>query len=421
MIIVLDNSSTSLSLRQPITGKVKVFLKEPFEAKALTMGLRGILRSHFMAEVPGDQFGKTGEMTTSAKSVITERFTVAEFDPNSVLSGASEYSFSLELPEVVKESLMLQFNENNISLTHYLTAQMEPRNTADYANLNDKISTLRTDYALYMYRPAQHSEEEQKLGNPAGSINNLTQKLINKIGGIAGLGASEATSTITLDKETFAPGEKIQVHIDMDNTKCKKPVKSFKVKMKRVVECLSGKKGVGKPLLREEDYIIALKFDGCAELIRDTRTIEFQVPQNDKKFGNVDNLHPELRHMAKMFTDSVSTVLFKVEYVLDVFVKHQSKLEFGMGNSVSFPITVSSQEQNLPWVSTKEQTWLMAQDLTAWEPTVSYPMVYLRCDKNPDDTLTPVSSWSSSIVPVAHEPVPVVEHHNPDAENIAAA
>lgn len=71
-------------------------------------------------------------------------------------------------------------------------------------------------------------------------------------------------------------------------------------------------------------------------------------------------MHPELRHMVKMFTDSTSSALFKVEYILDVFVKHQSKLEFGMGNNVSFPIFVNSQEQNLPWVSTKEQTWLMA-------------------------------------------------------------
>lgn len=146
----------------------------------------------------------------------------------------------------------------------------------------------------------------------------------------------------------------------MDNSKCKKPVKSYKLKMKRIVECLSGKKGVGRPLLVDEEYILALKFDGCAENVRDTRTIEFQVPLTDKNYGQTNNLHPELRHMVKMFSDSISNTLFKVSYVLDVFVKHQSKLEFGMGNNVSFPINVQSQEQNLPWVATKEQTWLMA-------------------------------------------------------------
>jgi len=76
--------------------------------------------------------------------------------------------------------------------------------------------------------------------------------------------------------------------------------------------------------------------------------------------------------MVKMFTDSADNTLFKIEYILDVFVKHQSKLEFGMGNSVSFPIVVKSESQNLPWVSTKEQTWMMSQDIQAWEPLMSY-------------------------------------------------
>ena len=54
MIIVLDNLQTSLSIEEPITGKIKVFLKEPFEAKSLTLGIRGIQRTHFMPEAPGD-------------------------------------------------------------------------------------------------------------------------------------------------------------------------------------------------------------------------------------------------------------------------------------------------------------------------------------------------------------------------------
>ena len=80
----------------------------------------------------------------------------------------------------------------------------------------------------------------------------------------------------------------------------------------------------------------------------------------------MDNLHPELRHMVKMFTDSTENSLFKIEYVLDVFVKHQSKLEFGMGNMESFVIDVKSQAQDLPWVGPKEETWMMNQGLNAW-------------------------------------------------------
>lgn len=46
--------------------------------------------------------------------------------------------------------------------------------------------------------------------------------------------------------------------------------------------------------------------------------------------------------MTQMLAGSIDSQLFKIEYNLDVFVKHQSKLEFGMGNSVTFPIDVKN-------------------------------------------------------------------------------
>ena len=90
-----------------------------------------------------------------------------------------------------------------------------------------------------------------------------------KIGGVAGLGSSEATAVISLEKHRFAPGEKVKVHIDMDNSTCKKAVKSYKVKLMRKISCLAGKLGVTKPLLAEENYLDAKKYDGCAEKVRD--------------------------------------------------------------------------------------------------------------------------------------------------------
>jgi len=157
---------------------------------------------------------------------------------------------------------------------------MDPRNPVNYADLSDKTSMLRTDYALYLY-DSLNPQEEQKLGHPMGSITpgtgspDLTKSFTSKVGGIAGLGSSEARSVISLNTERYAPGDKIKINVDVDNTKCKKAVKNYKIKLKRNITCLSGQKGVGKPLLREEEWIVALKFDGCAEKTRDTKTIEF--------------------------------------------------------------------------------------------------------------------------------------------------
>ena len=162
----------------------------------------------------------------------------------------------------------------------------------------------------------------------------------SKVGGVAGLGASESNTTVTLEKHTYAPGEKVVVRIDHDNTTCKKAVKSFKIKLMRRISCLAGKKVIGKPLLTVEEYLEAIKYDGCAEKVREQRAIEFELPSYDKKTGSTDQLHPDIRHMVKLFTDSADNSLFKIEYLIQVFVKHQSKLEFGMGNSVEFSINV---------------------------------------------------------------------------------
>jgi len=65
------------------------------------------------------------------------------------------------------------------------------------------------------------------------------------------------------------------VHVEMDNTTCKKAVKSYKIKLQRKITCFAGKLGATKPLLQIEEYLNTEKYPGCAEKIRDQRTIEF--------------------------------------------------------------------------------------------------------------------------------------------------
>ena len=107
----------------------------------------------------------------------------------------------------------------------------------------------------------------------------------------------------------------------------------------------------------------------------------------DKNFGQVESVHPELRHMVRMFSDSADNSLFKIEYELDVFIKHQSKMEFGMGSKVTFPIEIKSSEQDLPWIEEKEQTWYNSQSIQAWAPMNYNPTVNLYTVKQPDGKL----------------------------------
>lgn len=88
--------------------------------------------------------------------------------------GQREYAFCLDLPDFLSQSMMLQFDENNLSITYYLCAQLDPVDPADYANGPDKTSKLRADYALYLYRPEGIEEQklERDVANPAGQVEN---------------------------------------------------------------------------------------------------------------------------------------------------------------------------------------------------------------------------------------------------------
>ena len=93
--------------------------------------------------------------------------------------------------------------------------------------------------------------------------------------------------------------------------------------------------------------------------------------------------------MVKMFADSMTTKLFSITYILDVYVKHQSKLEFGMGNSVAYPIEVKSGEVEQAWMATKEQTWFLEKQIQSWMPAESYPVVNLNLTKGSDGKFVP--------------------------------
>ena len=54
MLIVLNDESTSFEIGQPLSGKIKVNLKMPFDASALTLGFCGFQRSYFMPTVYSD-------------------------------------------------------------------------------------------------------------------------------------------------------------------------------------------------------------------------------------------------------------------------------------------------------------------------------------------------------------------------------
>ena len=96
---------------------------------------------------------------------------------------------------------MLQADENNLSLTFYLTSQIEARTPAGQADPTSNTSKLRTDTTLYLYKPLTDEEEDVEgneetkehrislTGHDTSGKEHLTKSMYVKIAGVAGLGA----------------------------------------------------------------------------------------------------------------------------------------------------------------------------------------------------------------------------------------
>ena len=82
----------------------------------------------------------------------------------------------------------------------------------------------------------------------------LTKSMHVKVAGVAGLGAASVSAHISIAKDTFHPGDLINITVDIDNSKCSKKVKSYKFKLARRYECFNGN-GLKIPIFVKEEYL----------------------------------------------------------------------------------------------------------------------------------------------------------------------
>ena len=180
----------------------------------------------------------------------------------------------------------------------------------------------------------------------------------------------------------------MNITFDCDNSKCKKPVKSFKVKLMRKITCYSEKQG-GKQQVsfKSQEYLKAIKYDGISDKTKEKKVFEFELPQKDPNKENLYNLNHDQRQIISQLSDSTINSSFQIQYSLDVFVKHQSKLEKGMGNQETFDIDIKT--QGLPIYCHMEPEWMQEQGILVWEPKFVGPSLELRYTKARDGTYLP--------------------------------
>lgn len=149
-------------------------------------------------------------------------------------------------------------------------------------------------------------------------------------------------ANISLEKDQFEPNEVIKINFNIDNSKCGKDVKSYKIKLHREISILDGER---KPIFLQNDYLEEQKqpVDVKAKM-KSEKTITYKIPAHDKveNVGNLHMMHPTLQLLINTFSVSIARKRFSVKYRMDLFIKHSALTEFGQGNFVSFPITIRS-------------------------------------------------------------------------------
>ena len=152
--------------------------------------------------------------------------------------------------------------------------------------------------------------------------------------------SDKCEADIIVNKNEFYLGEKVGIKIICNNLKCDKAVKSFKLKIVRKYIGLDTRR-----MNATEDgaYLVQAKLPGCLAKCRIERDLEIDLPAPDVMkpipIWSKEECMRQTRHPERVGT-SQSGCIFNVDYVLNVFIKHDSWNEFGEGNCVAIPIKI---------------------------------------------------------------------------------
>ena len=181
--------------------------------------------------------------------------------------GMFTYPFSIQLPDWLPASMSLtsQIQSAKISINYYIQAQFTPTHAHDFANRIEGLSLFRGSTNIYIFRPTV-----------IFPIIDLKFSLDNKIGGFLGVGKSRSLTEIFLERNEFYIGEKINIKIKCDNSKCHKAIKDFKLKLNRVHlgRAINGQRTQGV------EYIHVLKAGGCPARAKIEKKLTIDIPDD---------------------------------------------------------------------------------------------------------------------------------------------
>lgn len=185
------------------------------------LGINGSELSNF------SKLGSDKASVYAGKFVYTNAsYTVHTFNDSVSPSGKNEYPFEFKTPEWLPSSTIycVEFNHSVLKVRYGLWAQIKPADPKDYVDVKKTISVFRTSKEIQLFRP--------RIPVPTMNYQN---RIISKVGGLMGLGASQCLTDVIFDRNQYYTGETCNVRIICDNSTSSVAVKSFKIKLKRKV------------------------------------------------------------------------------------------------------------------------------------------------------------------------------------------
>ena len=279
--VQVANDHIGVVAGQVISGVVHVVQQQPFPAKDITLSFIGVESTWWRVE-HRDSEGHTSTSTfTGCKEIVNFIFPISNWIDGQPPPGHYSYPFSLQLPDWLPASMMMAGGSNSSELTirYTLRAQLTPLNEKDWANRKEKISQFQGSTLIYVFRPTIICPKVD-----------LKFTLKNKIGGFLGMGTSECISDIIFEQNEYYIGDTARVRIICDNSKCKKAVRGFKLKLK----C----KTVGRDTndfhqTYHSFYVEVLKAAGCPENSKTDKWYQIKIPTRDKVRGPLAEMRPD--------------------------------------------------------------------------------------------------------------------------------
>lgn len=137
-----------------IAGTIDLVIKEPFDAKDLTIAFVGVERSH----LDTSQVLFPEHYHRESKTVIEMKSTVAVFDEKTQLQpGQYTYYFIVYLPKWLPETTTLKTEKSKFFMEYTIRAQFTPTKQADYCfdGIQDRykgVSLFRGSRKVRIYK-----------------------------------------------------------------------------------------------------------------------------------------------------------------------------------------------------------------------------------------------------------------------------